>query len=210
MTRPPIAPVILCCPPGSALGAGLREALAARGWPVAPPGSGRAYSRAVILLEDDAGSPWAGAPLPTAASIGIGSLRTARALARLADRGGFVINQELPFLALLGLLEAALAATGEAPRRHDPAQAVRARAMEAKALSSLTERERDVLVGLLRGHSASLIAAASSRSLSTIRAQIQSLTGRLGVSSQLSAVAVAHRSGHGAGLGEHLTAIHQF
>jgi two-component system nitrate/nitrite response regulator NarL len=60
--------------------------------------------------------------------------------------------------------------------------------------SALTPREQAVLAGLVLGESAERIAALSSVSLYTIRSQIKSLLLKLGVSSQLSAVALARRA----------------
>lgn len=102
------------------------------------------------------------------------------------------------------------------PVRADPpqtgaerAERVRIRAAEAAALARLTERERAVLCGLAQGLSAATLARQGSRSVATIRSQIQSLTRRLGVGSSLAAVAMLHRSGHQAEPGC-LEAFHQF
>lgn len=60
---------------------------------------------------------------------------------------------------------------------------------------SLTSREQDVLRGLLDGHSAEEIAADHVVALSTVRSHIKSLLRKLGVNSQLAAVALARESG---------------
>jgi DNA-binding NarL/FixJ family response regulator len=60
--------------------------------------------------------------------------------------------------------------------------------------TALTPREQAVLGRLILGESAETIAAGSSVSLYTIRSQIKSLLYKLGVSSQLSAVALARRA----------------
>ncbi len=59
----------------------------------------------------------------------------------------------------------------------------------------LTERERHVLAELMEGHCADEIASAGSVSISTVRSQIKSILQKLGVSSQLAAVALARRAG---------------
>jgi two-component system, NarL family, nitrate/nitrite response regulator NarL len=59
---------------------------------------------------------------------------------------------------------------------------------------SLTSREQDVLRGLLEGHSAEEIAVAHTVALSTVRSHIKSLLRKLGVNSQLAAVALARES----------------
>jgi len=59
----------------------------------------------------------------------------------------------------------------------------------------LTPREREVLRGLLEGHSAEAIARASYVSLATVRSQIRSVLQKLAVNSQLAAVAKARQAG---------------
>ncbi len=59
----------------------------------------------------------------------------------------------------------------------------------------LTARERQVLAALMDGKSAEGIAEESFVSLATIRSQIRSVLMKLGVNSQLGAVALARRSG---------------
>ena len=64
-----------------------------------------------------------------------------------------------------------------------------------KPFERLTPREREVLARLCEGHSANQIAEEAYVSLSTVRSQIRAVLMKLGVGSQLEAVAVAHRSG---------------
>ena len=59
----------------------------------------------------------------------------------------------------------------------------------------LTERERFVLAELMEGHCAEEIAHAAFVSVSTVRSQIKAILQKLGVSSQLAAVALARRAG---------------
>jgi DNA-binding NarL/FixJ family response regulator len=59
----------------------------------------------------------------------------------------------------------------------------------------LTPREQAVLAALMEGKHAKQIAAESFVSLGTVRAQIKSILLKLGVSSQLSAVALARQAG---------------
>ena len=54
----------------------------------------------------------------------------------------------------------------------------------------LTAREREVLDGLVAGKRAAAIAEESVVSLATVRAQIRAILAKLGVSSQLEAVAL--------------------
>jgi DNA-binding NarL/FixJ family response regulator len=59
----------------------------------------------------------------------------------------------------------------------------------------LTERERMVLSALMDGSCAEGIATASLVSLATVRSQIRAILQKLGVRSQVAAVAAAHRAG---------------
>lgn len=60
---------------------------------------------------------------------------------------------------------------------------------------SLTPREQYVLARLVEGDRAELIASKASVSVSTVRSQIKSIRRKLGVKSQLAAVALAHQTG---------------
>jgi DNA-binding NarL/FixJ family response regulator len=59
----------------------------------------------------------------------------------------------------------------------------------------LTEREQVVLAELIEGHCAEEIAKAACVSISTVRSQIKAILQKLGVNSQLAAVAQARRAG---------------
>jgi two-component system, NarL family, nitrate/nitrite response regulator NarL len=65
----------------------------------------------------------------------------------------------------------------------------------ARLFATLTCREEVVLAELLEGHCAEEIAKAAFVSISTIRSQIKSILQKLGVNSQLAAVALARRAG---------------
>jgi len=62
-------------------------------------------------------------------------------------------------------------------------------------LRMLTPRETEVLKGLVDGHTAEELASLMYVSLATVRSQIRSILRKLGVNSQLAAVAVARRAG---------------
>lgn len=66
-----------------------------------------------------------------------------------------------------------------------------AREQELRAFNDLTAREREVLAALMQGSAADTIAAESVVSVATIRTQIRSILAKLGVNSQLQAVARA-------------------
>jgi two-component system, NarL family, nitrate/nitrite response regulator NarL len=61
--------------------------------------------------------------------------------------------------------------------------------------ANLTEREQSVLAELMEGHCAEEIANAAFVSISTVRSQIKAILQKLGVNSQLAAVALARRAG---------------
>jgi DNA-binding NarL/FixJ family response regulator len=70
-----------------------------------------------------------------------------------------------------------------------------ARRRELEPFAALTPREASVLRGLLDGQRAEDLARASSVSQATIRSQLRGVLTKLGVTSQLEAVAMARRAG---------------
>ena len=81
---------------------------------------------------------------------------------------------------------ASLALTAAAERPQDP---------RLQPFANLTEREQVVLAELMEGHCAEEIANAAFVSISTVRTQIKAILQKLGVNSQLAAVALARRAG---------------
>jgi DNA-binding NarL/FixJ family response regulator len=75
-------------------------------------------------------------------------------------------------------------------RKHRQAEKARLAEFER-----LTPREADVLKGLLEGKSAERIATEEFVSVATVRTHIRTLLSKLGVNSQLAAVALARRAG---------------
>jgi len=63
------------------------------------------------------------------------------------------------------------------------------------AFERLTPREQEVLVALLQGRPAEVIAKEAYVSIATVRSQIRAVLQKLNVNSQLAAVALAHASG---------------
>lgn len=112
-----------------------------------------------------------------------------------------VLDKSIPFPKLLRQMEAiANGETTEADqRRHEimgrrrTEDAERRRRLEPFA--DLTGREQAVLAMLTEGLQAAEIADRSYVSISTVRSQIRSILGKLGVSSQLTAVAMATKAG---------------
>ena len=76
----------------------------------------------------------------------------------------------------------------------DPPEA-RRRVPRLELFARLTEREQVVLSELMEGHCAEDIAKAAFVSISTVRSQIKAILLKLGVNSQLAAVAMARRAG---------------
>jgi len=120
------------------------------------------------------------------------------AVARALDEGAIdVLDKTRPFDELVDAVTSALAG----PEPHDPAshyrivQAARGRSARRAAaqevLGRLTRREREVLDSLVRGAAAEEIALESVVSLATVRSQIRGVLDKLGVHSQLAAVARA-------------------
>jgi two-component system, NarL family, nitrate/nitrite response regulator NarL len=68
----------------------------------------------------------------------------------------------------------------------------------AESFEHLTPRESQVLAYLMQGRTVREIAAAATLSESTVRGHVKLILAKLGVSSQLAAVGLAHRVGwHG-------------
>lgn len=112
-----------------------------------------------------------------------------------------LISKAASFESLLMAIREAIesdAAMSEVERQEWLAELRRYRAEDdrrRKPFDSLTRREQEVLARLCQGHSASEIADESYVALSTVRSQVRAVLMKLGVSSQLEAVAAAHRSG---------------
>lgn len=112
-----------------------------------------------------------------------------------------LFNKAQPFDALVALVrDAALGNTVLQPaaRAELLAELREARHASKEALAlfaSLTIREAQVLGALVEGKSADEIAQAEVVSVATVRSHIQSVLRKLGVNSQLAAVALAHRAG---------------
>jgi DNA-binding NarL/FixJ family response regulator len=112
-----------------------------------------------------------------------------------------VVSKAQAFEAVLERLQDALA--GRSPmapgEREELLAALRRERAAERARQApfgrLTPRESAVLVALMDGSCAEDIAAAAVVSLATVRSQIRSILEKLGVHSQLAAVAIAHQAG---------------
>jgi DNA-binding NarL/FixJ family response regulator len=110
-----------------------------------------------------------------------------------------VLRKDVPFTRLL---DAALAAArgedvmaqGARQRLLDEARAIRTRrAEDLKPFQRLSVREAEVLRALALGQAVGAIAVAAYVSEATVRSQVRAVLTKLGVCSQLEAVALAHR-----------------
>ena len=119
-------------------------------------------------------------------------------LAQCLEEGAVgIIDKSVSFDELLSRIQAALdqgvLMTGH--EREEMLSALRqhraSREREMRAFHTLTQREGEVLAALMQGKSADTIAQESVVSVATIRTQIRSILAKLGVNSQLAAVARA-------------------
>lgn len=112
-----------------------------------------------------------------------------------------VVSKAVPFETLLEQIERVLQGErimSESEREHLLERLRQARATERQRLepfTTLTPREQTVLGLLLDGHQAERIAEECFVSMATVRSQIRAILQKLGVNSQLAAVAMARRAG---------------
>jgi DNA-binding NarL/FixJ family response regulator len=123
-------------------------------------------------------------------------------LARCIEAGAVgVVGKAQPLEDLVGAITAVMdegTSLSEAERQEWLAELRQHRSRETQRLEPferLTERERQVLDALIDGWSADKLAAEWVVSVTTVRSQIRSILLKLGVNSQLSAVAMARRAG---------------
>ncbi len=128
---------------------------------------------------------------------------TARTDAWLRIGPSEIIDRREPFDQLFRTITRLLR-IGLPPRTEQPASSASRASTPVEArwqdpyvqlFATLTYREEAVLAELLEGHCAEEIAKAAYVSISTIRSQIKSILQKLGVNSQLAAVALARRAG---------------
>jgi DNA-binding NarL/FixJ family response regulator len=129
----------------------------------------------------------------------VGSVRDPEPLiAAVRDGATDVIDADLPYAELLDAVAHALTvapgADGWTERREYLLDALVRRQRERLLLGRLTLREQQVLRALAAGRVAADIAIAEHLGLATIRSHIKSVLGKLEVSSQLAAVAIARRN----------------
>ncbi len=215
----PVRRVTLLSPPEATLPVALTAGLAAHGWTCtlaeAPARGGVALvGPAIVILEDDRGGASQALPgTPGPHTVYIGSSRSLDRLIEACEAGALVLDQDVPFLRLVHSLTAALVAVddGHDPKRARILASLRALSDGQAKLALLTPRERDVLCDLTEGRVVAQIAADGFRSLSTVRTQVQRVLLKLDTTSQVTAVALAHRCGLRESVGRApIGAIHEF
>jgi two-component system nitrate/nitrite response regulator NarL len=197
----------------------LRLALSAEGMTVTVPpllavevlAAAEREQPAVVLLDLDLG-PVGGdgsvliEPLTAGGArvIVVSGARDRLRLAGALESGAYgLLSKDVP---LADLLDAVRRAAAGEPFRHAQQDERRvllaelrsrraARAAELAPFEALTPRERFVLCALMDGMSAGVIATTSFVSEATVRSQIRGVLTKLGVSSQLAAVAMARQVG---------------
>jgi DNA-binding NarL/FixJ family response regulator len=196
-------------------GAALKTALLAEGFAVTAPevtdlralgGAVMDASPDVILLDLDLGGIGSGeSVLPTfvrsGAAVLIVSGTTDEAMIRRCLDHGAVgwMSKCAPLDELLASVRRVVAGRTAPPAAQCPGrEGVRPRRASATASSSfdwLTARESAVLAMLMEGASVARISAACYVSVPTVRTQVRAILQKLGVHSQLEAVALASRAG---------------
>lgn len=112
-----------------------------------------------------------------------------------------VLNKSMSFDALLEAVRATVqGGTLLTPHQREELLSVLRRSrregeQRQAPLKSLTPREQEVLMSLMDGVAAEAIAKTSFVSVATVRSQIRSILSKLGVNSQLAAVALARKAG---------------
>lgn len=213
----------------SALPAALATALTVAGWPVVRLFSQEALDRAarrpgstprLVIVADQRGR----LPDPRPALSGrmrplvvaIGPRPALSALADAVERrvARTVLDADQPFTDLVRALDTSLLQPTTPPdAAHDMvrlATELRARDAAAERFTALTTREREVLGHLVTGKVAAEIASGESISLPTARSHIRSILTKLGVSSQLAAVALTQKVCRDPTVVAAMRQVHQF
>jgi DNA-binding NarL/FixJ family response regulator len=169
----------------------------------------RALAPVLVLLDLDLGPPLGSGldlvrPLSEAGGRVVmmtGVTDRARLAACVEAGATGVVAKTAAFEALIDAVRRA--AEGETLLREDERQALlaelrarrRAEGERMAPFGALSPREQAVLAGLVAGDSAETIAARSYVSMATVRSQIRAILLKLGVRSQLAAVAMARDAG---------------
>ncbi|WP_329611966.1 LuxR C-terminal-related transcriptional regulator [Streptomyces brevispora] len=212
-------------PSGTILSAALGAGLTVLGWCTVQLAGEDALASAarqtsavsgLILLPDAQGTlpdpqaALAGRPRPFVIAVSMGGAFSI--LADIVERrvAAVVLDAEQPFTSLVAGVDRLLQLRTAAYDATSLVAALREREQEARRFSALTPREQHVLCALLAGCSAAEIAAADHVSLPTVRSHIRAVLTKLGVSSQLAAVALTHRSCRELALIDRIRKLHHF
>lgn len=146
--------------------------------------------------------------------VAVGALPAVQPLAAAARWGAAAIalNPDQPFTELICALHGVLT---HPPPREDPNMSklefrLRQRDQERRQFETMTMREKEVLGELIAGKSAQEMTVCLQVSMTTVRTHIRGVLTKLGVSSQIAAVAMAHRSCRDPAVLERIRSIHQY
>lgn len=166
------------------------------------------YPKVLVLLDLDLGQELTGEQLmpgllrPGAFVLVLTGCEEPVRLSRLLNRGVCgVLSKTEPLDRVLAAVEAVFAgapaiSAATATRLHLAALSSEAeRARREHPFQTLTPRERDVLRGLMSGRTVSELAEESVLSVDTVRSQVKAILAKLGVRTQLAAVARARSAG---------------
>jgi DNA-binding CsgD family transcriptional regulator len=185
------------------LGAALQAGLTEVGWRVDRqrswiPSERHPPDQHLVLVADATGAvpsgPALGRPAGTTCVV-VGSRLQWSALVRaLSDGVRAAVDIDLPFTDLVRRLDELLRNPTSAAVGAQLRLELELRERLAAGFAQLTRREREVLIAVMQGFGATEIAEQEHVSLATVRSHLQSLLGKLNVSSQLAAVALTIRS----------------
>lgn len=195
-----------CYPPTSAAGAATQQHL-----------DHDLPSQIVLVANDHGRVPGVPAGIPVHRHRTVVVVCTRKApgtvAASLAGDVTAVIAAEQPLRDLVRALDEALRSSPPPPHpawRQRLVASLRLREQEVRRFASLTRREQHVLAAMIAGESAAEMAARNQLAVATVRSQIRGVLTKLGVTSQLAAVALAHRSCREPIITAQLNRFHQF
>lgn len=186
---------------GGTLVVGLDPALRSLGWSTvvcsALPGPALLTPRwRLLVVADDCGRmPDLNAgPYRYGSCVVVGRRCSVPPVIRVVQWGATdVVDGDQPFTRLVASVHRALLRPDLAPDRTRLLGVLRRHLEEAHRLESLTPREHEVLDAIGHGMSAAEIARGEYVSLPTVRSHVRAILRKLGVGSQLAAVAMVHR-----------------
>lgn len=164
----------------------------------------------IVLVADGAGLLPDRPAEPVPACVAVGSRTALDGLIHALAEGAAAVDADQPFVELVQRVHQLLLNPLSLEQKGELARRLELRRAEASRFHALTRRERQVLIALAHGLSATEIAGREHLSLPTVRSHIQSLLAKSGSSSQLAVVALTHRACDHPELVEALRELHQF